>query len=60
VRGDQVLDRLHTRALDVVAVADVAHAGLRPDLREKILTDYTWDRAAACIARGYDQIMEAI
>jgi glycosyltransferase involved in cell wall biosynthesis len=42
------------------AVDRAAHARLHPGLREKILTDYTWDRAAACIARAYDQIMEAI
>lgn len=42
------------------AVDRAARARLRPGLREKILTDYTWDRAAACIARAYDQIMEAI
>lgn len=42
------------------AVDQAARARLQSDLRKKILTDYTWDRAAACIARAYDQIMEAI
>ena len=40
------------------AVDRAAHAGPRPGLRDKIVTNYTWSRAAASIARAYGQILE--
>lgn len=42
------------------AVDDAARSGFRMDLRKKILTNYTWGRAAASIAKGYDKIMGEI
>jgi len=42
------------------AVDHAAHAGSQPALRKKILTQYTWGRAAACLANAYDQIMQAV
>lgn len=41
------------------AVDKAARSGFRTDLRKKILTNYTWGRAAAGIARGYDKILHA-
>ena len=40
------------------AVDYAAHTGARPALRKKILTNYTWDQAAACIARAYHKILD--
>ena len=42
------------------AVDHAAHAPLRHMLRKKILTNYTWGRAAASLANAYDQIMHAV
>ena len=39
------------------AVDNAARTGFRMDLRNKILTNYTWGRAAAGIARGYNKIL---
>ncbi|MBS1662115.1 MAG: glycosyltransferase family 4 protein [Bacteroidetes bacterium] len=42
------------------AVEHAAQSVFRADLREQILTNYTWDRAAASIARGYKKILRSI
>ena len=42
------------------AVDKAATSALRPGLRNKILSNYTWDRAAASIAREYDQILSIL
>ena len=42
------------------AVDHAANTSFRPALRKKILTNYTWDQAAACIARAYHQILDPI
>jgi glycosyltransferase involved in cell wall biosynthesis len=42
------------------AVDHAANSPFRAALRKKILTNYTWDQAAACIARAYDQILRVI
>jgi glycosyltransferase involved in cell wall biosynthesis len=39
------------------AVDSAARSGARMGLRNKILTNYTWSRAAAGIARGYSKIL---
>ncbi|HEY4154139.1 MAG TPA: glycosyltransferase family 4 protein [Puia sp.] len=41
------------------AVNEAANAGFRNKLREKILSDYTWPKAASRIARAYHQILPA-
>ncbi|HXB93179.1 MAG TPA: glycosyltransferase family 4 protein, partial [Puia sp.] len=40
------------------AVDKAALAPFRPALRKKILTHYTWNQAASCIARGYNHILD--
>jgi glycosyltransferase involved in cell wall biosynthesis len=42
------------------AVDHAANTTSRPGLRKKILTNYTWDQAAACIARAYHQILDPL
>ena len=42
------------------AVDNAAKSIFRIGLRNKILTNYTWGRAAAGIARGYDKILRTI
>ncbi|HWK04835.1 MAG TPA: glycosyltransferase family 4 protein [Puia sp.] len=42
------------------AVDYAAHTKSRPALRKKILTNYTWDQAAACIAQAYHQILDPL
>jgi glycosyltransferase involved in cell wall biosynthesis len=42
------------------AVQEAALAPFPTMLQNKILTNYTWDRAAARLARAYDQILRAI
>lgn len=42
------------------AVDRAAKSRIRPALRSKILTNYTWSQAADSIARGYNQILSAI
>ncbi|MDP4148577.1 MAG: glycosyltransferase family 4 protein [Bacteroidota bacterium] len=39
------------------AVDRAARAGYSPDLRDKILSNYTWRQAAARIAAAYDQLL---
>jgi glycosyltransferase involved in cell wall biosynthesis len=43
-----------------LAVDRAAGAAIRPGLREKILTNYTWRRSADGIAHAYDQILKVI
>jgi glycosyltransferase involved in cell wall biosynthesis len=42
------------------AVDHAANASFRPALRKKILANYTWDQAAATIARTYHQILDPL
>lgn len=42
------------------AVDNAARSIIRKDLRNKILTNYTWSRAAAGIAKGYDKILRTV
>jgi len=43
-----------------MAVDNAARSIFRSGLRNRILTNYTWGRAAAGIARGYDKILGTI